>query len=204
MFFVGLDVHQKRSSICILNQWGQKVKEFTVFGDWDKLLEELARLPKPMAICFEASTGCGVLCERLRPLAQRIEVAHPGQARLIFRAKKKNDRVDAGKLAFLLYMDQVPKAYIPEAQVRAWRSLVECRRQMVDKRTRCKNGLRSLLRGCGVQKIKMAGPCPAAPPRKGLWARKGLAALCTGVAFGPGPSAPRLDAGGTRTVQPAR
>ena len=177
MFFVGLDVHQKRSSVCILNEWGQKVKELTVIGDWDRLVEEVAQLPKPRAICFEASTGCGVLCERLRPLAQRIEVADPGQVRLIFRAKKKNDRVDAQKLAKLIYMDEVPKAYIPEAQVRAWRSLVECRRHLVDKRTACKNELRSLLRGCGIQKMKIAGPCPAAPPRKGLWARKGLAAL---------------------------
>lgn len=171
MFFVGLDVHQKRSSVCILNEVGQKVKEFTVVGDWDQLVTEVAKLPRPMAICFEASTGCGVLCERLRPLAQRIEVAHPGQVRLIFRAKKKNDRVDAQKLAKLIYLGEVPQAYIPQAKVRAWRSLVECRRQMVDKRTRCKNSLRSLLRGCGIQKIKRAGLCPAAPPRKGLWAR---------------------------------
>lgn len=177
MFFIGLDVHQKRSSLCIMNQDGQKVKELTVLGDWDRLVEEVAKLPKPRAICFEASTGCGVLCERLRPLAQRIEVADPGQVRLIFRAKKKNDRIDAFKLAKLIYLNEVPQAYIPEAQVRAWRSLVECRRHLVDKRTACKNELRSLLRGCGIQKMKIAGPGPAAPPRKGLWARKGLEAL---------------------------
>jgi transposase len=151
-----------------LDDHGQKVKEFTVVGGWDKLLEELAQLPRPLTVCFEASTGCGVLCERLRPLARRIVVAHPGQLRLIFRCKKKNDRVDAAKLAKLLYLDEVPQAYMPEAQVRAWRSLVEFRRATVDKRTRAKNGLRALLRGAGIQKL---------PPRKGLWARKGLAVL---------------------------
>ena len=168
MYCVGLDVHLRRSSVCILNDCGQKVKEFTVLGGWDRLLEEVAKLPRPLTVCFEASTGCGVLCERLRPLAQRIVVAHPGQVRLIFRCKKKNDRVDAAKLAKLLYLDEVPPAYMPAGQVRAWRSLVEFRRATVDKRTRAKNGLRALLRGAGIQSL---------PPRKGLWARKGLAVL---------------------------
>jgi transposase len=168
MFFVGLDVHQRKSSVCVLDSLGKKVKEFTVLGPWDTLLEALAGLPRPMAVCFEASTGCGWLCERIRPLAQRIEVAHPGQVRLIFRAKKKNDRIDAAKLATLLFLGQVPKAYIPDAQVRAWRGLVEFRRATVDKRTRAKNALRALMRGCGIQNLH---------PRKGLWARKGLALL---------------------------
>ena len=53
-------------------------------------------------------------------------------------------------------------------QVRAWRGLVEFRRRTVDKRTRAKNGLRALFRGCGVQSLH---------PRKGLWAKRGLALL---------------------------
>ena len=178
MYYVGLDVHQKKSSVCMLDDHGRKVKEFTVLGGPDRLVEELARLPRPLAVCFEASTGCGWLMDRIAPLAQRVEVAHPGQVRLIYRAKRKNDRIDAAKLATLLFLDQVPKAYIPDASVRAWRSLVEFRRRTVEKRTRTKNGLRALLRGCGPGG---AGLCPGTPPsggpRKGLWAKKGLAVL---------------------------
>ena len=168
MYYIGLDVHAQRSSVCILDARGKKVKEFHVLGGGDCLLAELARLPQPWAVCFEASAGCGWLCDQMRPLAQRIEVAHPGQVRLIFRAKKKNDRIDAAKLATLLFLDQVPQAYIPDAQVRAWRGLVEFRRATVDKRTRTKNALRALFRNAGIQSLH---------PRKGLWARKGLALL---------------------------
>jgi transposase len=168
MYYVGLDVHQKKSSVCILDSLGKKVKEFTVPGGFDRLLEELAKLPRPLAVCFEASTGCGWLCDQVRPLAQRIEVAHPGQVRLIFRSKKKNDRIDAAKLATLLFLGQVPKAYIPDASVRAWRGLMEFRRATVDKRTRAKNALRALLRNGGIQNLH---------PRKGLWAKKGLTLL---------------------------
>jgi transposase len=188
MFFVGLDVHQKRSSFCILDQNGKKVKEFDVLGGWDILIEEIARVPRPFAICFEASTGCGWLFDRIAPLAGRIEVAHPGQVRLIFRAKKKNDRIDARKLATLLFLNQVPKAYIPDAQVRAWRGLVEFRHATIVKRTQVKNNIRTLLKGCGIQKIAAPAKTAENPqtPRKGsacasgqrgLWAKKGLAVL---------------------------
>lgn len=169
MYFVGLDVHQRRSSVCILDENGKKVKEFEVIGGGDPLIEELTRLPRPMAVCFEASTGCGWLCDQITPLAQRVEVAHPGEVRMIFRSKKKNDRIDARKLATLLFLNQVPRAYIPQAKVRGWRGLVEFRRSTVAKRTAVKNGLRTLLRGCGVQNLRRR--------QQGMWAKKGLAWL---------------------------
>jgi transposase len=86
---------------------------------------------------------------------------------LIFRSKRKSDRIDAAKLAKLLYLDAVPCAYVPALSVRSWRQLIEFRRRQVDRRTRCKNGLRSLLRSHGV----------VAP--RGLWTRKGRAWLAS-------------------------
>ena len=46
---------------------------------------------------------------------------YPGQLRLIFKSKKKNDRADAAKIAKLLYLDAAPQAHVPSADVRAWR-----------------------------------------------------------------------------------
>ena len=98
-------------------------------------------------------------------MARRVIVAHPGQLRLIFRSKRKNDRVDARKLAKLLYLDEVPTVYVPDEEVQSWRELIEHRRRVVDRQTVCKNALRSLLRSHGL----------IAP--KGLWTKKGLAWL---------------------------
>jgi transposase len=86
-----------------------------------------------------------------------------GLVRLIFRAKRKNDRIDARKLAKLLDLDEVPAAYVPNQEVQSWRELIAHRRRMVDRQTLCKNALRSLLRAQG--KI----------PPTGLWTKKGLA-----------------------------
>jgi len=97
------------SAICILNENGKLVKSITVRGPWGKVVDEIKRLAQPLAICYEASCGYGHLYDRLRPMAKRLVVAQPGQLRLIFRSKKKSDRVDARTLATLLYLDQVPR-----------------------------------------------------------------------------------------------
>ena len=162
MYYVGLDVHQKRSSYCILDENGRKVKSATVRGPWDKVLFALTLAPKPFAVCFEASTGYGYLHRRLSAMAERVVVAHPGQLRLIFRSKRKSDRVDAEKLAKLLFLDEVPPVWVPSIEVQAWRSMIERRQQFLGERTRAKNRLRALLRSEGI----------VAP--KGLWTKRGL------------------------------
>jgi transposase len=129
-------------------------------------------VPRPFAVCYEASCGYGYLHERLTPLAERIAVAHPGKLRLIYGSKRKNDRVDAEKLAKLLCLDAVPAVHVPTADVRAWRGLIEARRRLVDRRVAVKAKLRALLRGAGV--------CgDQAPSGKRLWSGKGLAWLAT-------------------------
>jgi len=165
MNYVGLDVHYRMSTICILNQNGQKIKQETIRGGWPKLLARMAELDRPFAVCFEASCGYGYLFDRLTKLARRVVMAHPGKLRLIFRAAHKNDRVDAEKLAKLLYLDEVPAAHAPSMDVREWRELIEFRRRLVDKQTGCKNQLRCLVRTNGLR----------AP--RGLWTRKGIAWL---------------------------
>jgi len=165
MRYIELDVHYSTSTYCVLDANGQELQCETVRGHWAKLLERLRTVAGPWTICFEATCGYGYLYRELSRLAQRVVVAHPGHVRLIFRAKRKNDRIDARKLAKLLYLDEVPAAYVPSEEVQSWRELIEHRRHMMDRQTTCKNAIRSLLRGHG--KI--------AP--KGLWTKKGLAWL---------------------------
>lgn len=162
MRYVGLDVHYRTSSICILDENGRCVKRETVHGGWARLLERAKEIPRPFAVCFEASCGYGHLHDRLSKMADRVVMAHPGKLRLIFRSARKTDRVDAEKLAKLLYLDEVPAAHAPGIAVREWRELIEFRRRLVDKQTMCKNQIRALIRSHALQ----------AP--KGLWTKKGL------------------------------
>ena len=150
MWHIGLDVHQKTSTICILDENGKGIQKRTIRGRWDRLIAELQDIDEPFAICFEASTGYGYLFEQLSKIAKRVLVAHPGQLRLIFHSKRKNDRVDAEKLAKLLYLDAVPTVYVPSLDVRSWRSMINHRHQLVTERTRTKNAIRALLRSHGI------------------------------------------------------
>src|SRR5262249_7220219 len=124
-------------------------------------------LPDRFEVCYEASCGYGHFHDLLRPLATRVLVAHPGQLRLIFRSKHKNDRNDAERLAKLLYLGEVPAVHVPSLAVRTWRELINCRSQVIGKRTRAKNTVRALLRSAGV----------TPPKNPGLWSKKGLAWL---------------------------
>lgn len=176
MNFVGLDAHYRTSSYCMMNRQGQVVKRGTVRGGQAELVRALARLPRPFAVGYEASCGYGSLHDKLSRIADRVVVAHPGHLRLIFKSKRKNDRIDAQKLALLMYLDQMPAVHVPGVATRDGRRLIEYRRSLVAKRTRCKNGLRAWVRRQGL------------PAPRGLWTKAGLAWLARVDA--PGVSAP--------------
>src|SRR6516164_10697335 len=166
MYYVGLDIHTKRISICVLSEVGQLVRRCQVRGI-EEMLGTLKALPDRFEVCYAASCGYGHYHDLLQPLAARVLVAHPGRLRLIFRSKNKNDRNDAERLAKLLYLGETPTVHVASLDVRTWRELINCRAQVIAKRTRAKNALRALLRGAGV-----------VPPRNpGLWTKKGLAWL---------------------------
>jgi transposase len=167
MWYVGVDFHQRMSCICILNKNGGLIKEEKVVGDWSVVMAELARIKKPFAVCYEASWAMGHLHDQLVRIAKRVVVAHPGGMTGIYNTKRKNDRIDARKLAIALMLNQVPAVHVPREAVRFWRRLIEFRQRLIGRRTQVKNAIRALLRGLGV----------TARPGKGLWTAKGRAWL---------------------------
>jgi transposase len=163
MFHVGLDIHTQRISICALDEKGQVVHRSQVRSIQD-MVRVLTGLPDRFEVCYEANCGYGHFHDLLRPLATRVLVAHPGQLRLIFRSKNKNDRNDAERLAKLMYLGETPTVHVPSLEVRTWRELINCRSQVIAKRTRAKNTVRALLCSSGI----------TPPKHPGLWTKKGV------------------------------
>ncbi len=169
MYSVGLDAHQNSFSLEILDPLGTVHRRLEVRGAWPKLMEAIDRdVPRPFAVCFEASCGYGVLNDELAKRAARVEVAHPGHLRLIYRSKRKNNRFDAAKLAKLLHLDMVPKVHVPGPEVRQWRGLIEFRHSLIGKRTAAKGQIRALMRDCGITGL---------PKGSRLFTKAGLAQL---------------------------
>ena len=146
MLYIGLEVHSRQSSLCILNAAGGVVNRLTVKGQRSAVVDRLRQLDQPFSLCYEASCGYGQLYEQVRPLAHHVAVAHPAKLRLIFGSKRKNNRFDAEKLAKLLLLNVVPQVHVPNVDVRAWRSLIHLRQRLLSQRVMAKNQIRAVLR----------------------------------------------------------
>jgi len=170
MKYVGLDLHTRQSTLAILEEGSNEIQTRTIRGPLQSVLDAVASIKGPFEICYEASTGYGVVYEAFSKVARRVVVGHPGKLRLIFAAKDKHDRGDAKKLAKLLRADLVPEVHVPPRATRSWRRLVRHRRRLVAKRTAAKVATRALLREVGTD----------AP--KGLWT-KGNRAWLSALAF---------------------
>ncbi len=183
MYYVGLDLHARTSTLAIFAPYaqGKKITTRTIRGSLKTVLDAFRSFKEPYEVCYEASTNYGVVYDTLARSAQRVVVAHPSQLRAIFRSKHKNDRTDAQTLAKLLYADIVPAVHVPSVDVRGWRRLVNHRHGLVHKRTAVKNALRALLRGLDVE------------TPKNLWSKKALAWLRTVDFVCPGDAIMRDD-----------
>jgi transposase len=160
MLTLGIDIHTRSHRIDVLDAEGKAFRAFRVRGGHDQLVEAVAALRQPVRVCFEASIECGVIHDRLSalPNVREIIVAHPAHLR---RSHRKNDRIDAKRLAVDAFHGRVDPVHIPSPKVRQWRQLVEFRCRQVQKRTRVKNAIKSLLRSRGIV------------PPIGLWTKEG-------------------------------
>jgi hypothetical protein len=73
------------------------------------------------------------------PHAAAVKVAHPLMLRAIAAAKKKNDRVDAGKIADCLGCDFLPEAYMASTEIRERRRTLRYRNLLVHQIVQTKN-----------------------------------------------------------------
>src|SRR5260221_8297494 len=101
MYYIGLDVHKKTISYCIKRVSGEVHDEGTIDATRSALDRWLATLPQPWTAALEATIFTGWIYDYLKPHGA-VKVAHPFMLRAIAASKKKNDQVDARKIADLL------------------------------------------------------------------------------------------------------
>jgi len=111
---VGLDVHQKTISDCLKRAEGQILAEGSLPAARQALTNWAEELRRPWRGAMEATLFTGWIYDHLRPYAEELKVGHPLMLRAIIASKKKNDRVDARKLADLLRCDLFPEGYFAQ------------------------------------------------------------------------------------------
>jgi len=118
MYYIGLDVHKKTISYCVKDASNQVHREGTVGATRPELDRWIQTLPQPRIMAMEATIFRGWIYDHLLPHAEQVKVAHTLMLRAIAAAKKKNDRIDAGKIADCLRCDFLPQCR--EAHVASW------------------------------------------------------------------------------------
>lgn len=165
MIYIGMDVHQKSTTFCLFDpaqEGAGRYRTVTRPTTVEGIGEVLAPLDRECQIAFEVGTQAQWIARIVRPLAGETQVANASRIPWLFRDGRKNDKLDARKLATLLYLKQLPQVHLPSADVSAWRALVNHRRTLVKRRTILKNQIRSIVRAFGY-----------CCPHKSCWTRIG-------------------------------
>jgi len=150
MYYIGLDVHKRTISYCVKDAAGHVHSEGKIGSTRRELDAWIRTLPQPRMIALEATIFTGWIYDHLLPHAEKVKVAHPLMLRAIAAAKKKNDRIDAGKIADCLRCDFLPECHMAPTAIRDRRRVLRYRSLVIKQSVQMKNRVSGLLMGTGV------------------------------------------------------
>jgi transposase len=150
MYYIGLDVHKKTISYCVKDAAGCVQQEGKIESTRRELDAWIRTLPQPRMMAMEATIFTGWIYDHLLPHAEQVKVAHPLMLRAIAAAKKKNDRIDAAKIADCLRCDFLPECHMASTAIRDRRRTLRYRNLLVRQTVQMKNRVSGLLMETGV------------------------------------------------------
>jgi hypothetical protein len=116
--YIGLDVHKESISIAVLNFAGKVVMECVIETKASTLLQFIHGLRGDLQVTFEEGTWAAWL----KPHVTELLVCNPRKIALL-KDGSKSDRIDAHKLADLLYMNKIKPVYHGEHGLRMLKEL---------------------------------------------------------------------------------
>ena len=162
--YIGFDIDCNKTVACVV-QNGKKDLYATIssdIGSMKKFLQQQRHNCGKVHLTFEISGQAGFIYDSLIESVDTITVSNPSKMTWIYRTAKKNDRIDARKMAVLLSIAEVPAVYMPSKEVRQWRETILHRKKIVTKIVQVKNRIRATFKSQGYSK----------PLEKGSWWKK--------------------------------
>jgi transposase len=154
MYYIGLDVHKKTISYCVKDAAGQLHGEGKIGATRRELDAWVRTLPQPRMMAMEATIFTGWIYDHLLPHAEKVKVAHPLMLRAIAAAKRKNDKIDANKIADCLRCDFLPECHMASTAIRDRRRMLRYRKLVIRQSVQMKNRVSGLLMETGVSHNK--------------------------------------------------
>jgi hypothetical protein len=121
--YIGMDVHKESVSIAVMNSAGKIVMECVIETKASMILQFMSGLHGDLHVTFEEKTWAAWLYDLLKPYVTRLTVCDPRRNALL-KDGNKSDRIDARKLAELLYLDKLKPVYHGEHGTRTLKELV--------------------------------------------------------------------------------
>jgi len=143
-FYLGIDLHLKRTYAVLMDQMGQIIDERRISNDEvGTYLKKF--VPKETYAVLEATRNWPFMYDLLSDHVDRVELAHPKELHLIAKAVIKDDPIDSKALANLARLNYLPIAYAAPRQIRDLRTYIRHRDWLVTQRTRAKNRVHAML-----------------------------------------------------------
>jgi Transposase len=101
---IGLDVGDRSSFYCVLNETGEVILEARVATSPEVMKKTFGKMPRSR-IALETGTHSPWISRVLSDLGHEVIVAHARNVRLIGESRQKDDRLDAQALARLARID---------------------------------------------------------------------------------------------------
>src|ERR1700680_4266365 len=147
--YIGLDVHQATISIAVMDSTGKGVKESILETKAATILEFFAGLRGTLSVTFEEGTWAAWLYDVLKPHVAKLVVCNPRKNALL-KDGNKSDRIDARKLAELLYLNKLSPVYHGETGVRMLCGLARSYLTIVKDVTRLMSRLKAVYRSWAI------------------------------------------------------
>lgn len=145
MLYVGIDLHKKTITLCVVNQQRQIICRKRLYCAEPANIRAFFSTLGPFVAVVEATASYEWLWQLLEPLAERLVLAHPKKLRIIAESTRKSDKLDAQVLAEFVALDMIPEAYRPTPRQRQHRVLVRQRFHLRKRTTSVKNKIRRVL-----------------------------------------------------------
>jgi transposase len=166
--YIGMDVHKESISIAVMNSVGKVVMECVIETKASTVLQFIDGLRGDLHVTLEEGTWAAWLYDLLKPHVTEVVVCNPRKAALL-KDGSKSDRIDAHKLAELLYMKRIKSVYHGEHGLRTLKELARSYLTIIKDLTRVMNRLKALYRSWG---IPCAGNEVYAPRHRAEWLAK--------------------------------
>jgi transposase len=152
MIIIGCDFHPRSEQISMLDTNTGEITEKRLDHESREARSFYEGLKEPALVGIETTGYTRWFAEMLGELGHELVVGEAGKIRAQETRKQKHDRRDAEHILNLLVKGDFPKVWLPSAEERDVRVLLEHRHQLVELRTRAKNGLQAMALSYGLRR----------------------------------------------------